>query len=148
MSKKELAAQYHASGCNCAMAVGCAFCDKAGVSEDEMKALTRRYGGGAYKYCGALLGAVAAMNMASGQLNEDDPAALDGKASDKAAELLRRFEAKKRLGVLPRAKGARHRRCAPSVPRLRRGCGRACRRDIRGKINVPYLYRRGRPRHS
>ena len=72
MSKKELAAQYHASGCNCAMAVGCAFCDKAGVSEDEMKALTRRYGGGAYKYCGALLGAVAAMNMASGQLNEDD----------------------------------------------------------------------------
>ena len=48
MSKKELAAQYHASGCNCAMAVGCAFCDKAGVSEDEMKALTRRYGGGAY----------------------------------------------------------------------------------------------------
>lgn len=94
MSKKELAAQYHASGCNCAMAVGCAFCDKAGVSEDEMKALTRRYGGGAYKYCGALLGAVAAMNMASGQLNEDDPAALDGKASDKAAELLRRFEAK------------------------------------------------------
>ena len=75
MSKKELAAQYHASGCNCAMAVGCAFCDKAGVSEDEIKALTRRYGGGAYKYCGALLGAVAAMNMASGQLNEDDPAA-------------------------------------------------------------------------
>lgn len=69
MSKKELAAQYHASGCNCAMAVGCAFCDKAGVSEDEMKALTRRYGGGAHKYCGALLGAVAAMNMASGQLN-------------------------------------------------------------------------------
>ena len=85
MSKKELAAQYHASGCNCAMAVGCAFCDKAGVSEDEMKALTRRYGGGAHKYCGALLGAVAAMNMASGQLNEDDPAVLDGKASDKAA---------------------------------------------------------------
>lgn len=42
MSKKELAAQYHASGCNCAMAVGCAFCDKAGVSEDEMKALLRR----------------------------------------------------------------------------------------------------------
>ena len=60
MSKKELAAQYHASGCNCAMAVGCAFCDKAGVDEDEMKALVRRYGGGAFKYCGALLGAVAA----------------------------------------------------------------------------------------
>lgn len=106
MSKKELAAQYHASGCNCAMAVGCAFCDKAGVSEDEMKALTRRYGGGAYKYCGALLGAVAAMNMASGQLNEDDPAALDGKASDKAAELLRRFEAKNGSVFCRELKGA------------------------------------------
>ena len=57
MGKKELAAQYHASGCNCAMAVGCAFCDKAGIDEDEMKALVRRYGGGAGKYCGALLGA-------------------------------------------------------------------------------------------
>ena len=41
MSKKELAAQYHASGCNCAMAVGCAFCDKAGIDEEEMKALVR-----------------------------------------------------------------------------------------------------------
>ena len=94
MTKKETAAQYHGAGCNCAQAVGCAFCAEAGVDEQTMKELTRRYGAGAYKYCGALLGAVAAMNMAGGQLNEDDPAALDGKASDKAAELLRRFEAK------------------------------------------------------
>ncbi len=94
MSRKELAAQYHGSGCNCAQAVGCAFCDKAGTEEQTMKALTRRYGGGAYKYCGALMGAVAAMNMQLGDVREDDPAALDGAASDKAAELLRRFEAK------------------------------------------------------
>ncbi len=94
MSRKELAAQYHGSGCNCAQAVGCAFCDKAGTEEQTMKALTRRYGGGAYKYCGALMGAVAAMNMQLGDMREDDPAALDGAASDKAAELLRRFEAK------------------------------------------------------
>ncbi len=94
MSRKELAAQYHGAGCNCAQAVGCAFCDKAGTDEQTMKALTRRYGGGAYKYCGALMGAVAAMNMQLGDMCEDDPAALDGAASDKAAELLRRFEAK------------------------------------------------------
>lgn len=94
MSRKELAAQYHGSGCNCAQAVGCAFCDKAGTEEQTMKALTRRYGGGAYKYCGALMGAIAAMNMQLGDVREDDPAALDGAASDKAAELLRRFEAK------------------------------------------------------
>lgn len=94
MSRKELAAQYHGSGCNCVQAVGCAFCDKAGTEEQTMKALTRRYGGGAYKYCGALMGAIAAMNMQLGDVREDDPAALDGAASDKAAELLRRFEAK------------------------------------------------------
>lgn len=36
MGKKELAAQYHVSGCNCAMAVGCAFCDKAGIDAAEL----------------------------------------------------------------------------------------------------------------
>ncbi len=91
MTKKELAAEHHASGCNCAQAVSCAFCAEAGADEETMKALTRRYGGGAYKYCGAILGAVAAMNMQLGDLDPDDPAALDGAASDKARELLRRF---------------------------------------------------------
>ncbi len=118
MSKKELAAQYHASGCNCAMAVGCAFCDRAGIGEDEMKALTRRYGGGAYKYCGALLGAVAAMNMAKGQYKADDPAALDGAAADKAAELLRRFEAKNGAVLCRELKG----RDTGVVLRSCRGC--------------------------
>lgn len=94
MGKKELAAKYHGSGCNCAMAVGCAFCAEAGVDEAQMKSLVRRYGGGAYKYCGALLGAVAAMNIAAGAYDPENPAALDSKASDKTAELLRRFEDK------------------------------------------------------
>ncbi len=92
MAKKELAAEHHASGCNCAQAVGCAFCAEAGADEETMKALTKRYGGGAYNYCGALMGAVAAMNMQLDDLRPDDPAAFDGAASDKAHELLRRFE--------------------------------------------------------
>lgn len=57
MNKKETAAKFHSTGCNCAQAVACAFCDEADT--DAMKSLTRRYGGGAYKYCGALMGAVA-----------------------------------------------------------------------------------------
>lgn len=118
MNKKELAAQYHASGCNCAMAVSCAFCDKAGISEDEMKALTRRYGGGAYKYCGALLGAVAAMNISKGQLDNENPAALDGAASEKAAELLREFEAKNGSVFCSELKG----RTTGVVLRQCRGC--------------------------
>ena len=38
MSKKELAAQYHGSGCNCAQSVGCAFCAEAGADEKTMRA--------------------------------------------------------------------------------------------------------------
>lgn len=94
MTKKETAAQYHGAGCNCAQAVGCAFCAEAGVDEQTMKELTRRYGAGAYKYCGALLGAAAAMNMRLGDVRQDDPAALDGAASDEILELLKGFEEK------------------------------------------------------
>ena len=94
MSKKELASEIHASGCNCAQSVSAAFCAEAGTDAETMKKLTKRYGGGAYKYCGALLGAVAAMNMQLGDFNADDPGALDGAAADKARELLRRFEEK------------------------------------------------------
>lgn len=94
MSKKELAAAFHGSGCNCAMAVGCAFCPEAGTDEATMKTLVRRYGGGAYKYCGALLGAAAAMNMSRGSLAEDKPADLNGAAAEDIAELMRRFEEK------------------------------------------------------
>lgn len=94
MSKKELAAQYHGSGCNCAQSVGCAFCAEAGADEKTMKSLVRRYGGGAYKYCGALLGAVAAMNMIKGGSSGGEVAVLDGAAAAEARELLRRFEEK------------------------------------------------------
>lgn len=94
MDKKELAAQYHGSGCNCAQAVGCAFCAEAGIDEGKMKALVRRYGGGAFKYCGALMGAAAAMNMHHGSANGENPAALDGAAAGKIALLLQRFEDK------------------------------------------------------
>lgn len=94
MTKKETAAMYHASGCNCAMAVGCAFCEEAGISESEMNALVSRYGHGAHKYCGALLGAATAMNIAAGEYDPEDPAKLTGAASQKIAELLSRFEDK------------------------------------------------------
>ena len=50
--------------------------------------------GGAYKYCGALLGAVAAMNRIMGGCADGEVAALDGAAAAEARELLRRFEEK------------------------------------------------------
>ena len=38
MNKKETAAKFHSSGCNCAQAVACAFCDEADI--DAVKSLT------------------------------------------------------------------------------------------------------------
>lgn len=92
MNKKETAARFHSTGCNCAQAVACAFCDEADI--DAMKSLTRRYGGGAYKYCGALMGAVAAMNYRDGALDPEDPADMEGKNAE-AAEKLRRASGRK-----------------------------------------------------
>ena len=92
MNKKETAAKFHSSGCNCAQAVACAFCDEADI--DAVKSLTRRYGGGAYKYCGALMGAVAAMNYRDGALDPENPADMEGKNAVAAAKLLESFRAK------------------------------------------------------
>ena len=92
MNKKEKAAKFHSMGCNCAQAVACAFCDEADI--DAVKSLTRRYGGGAYKYCGALMGAVAAMNYRDGALDPENPADMEGKNAVAAAKLLESFRAK------------------------------------------------------
>lgn len=92
MNKKEKAAQLHASGCNCAQAVACAFCDEADA--ENVKGLVRRYGGGAYKYCGALMGAVAATNYLNGELDAQNPANMEGKSAESAAKLLQSFKDK------------------------------------------------------
>lgn len=92
MNKKETAAKFHSTGCNCAQAVACAFCDEADT--DAMKSLTRRYGGGAYKYCGALMGAVAAMNYIDGGVDPENPADMEGKNAEAAEKLLESFRAK------------------------------------------------------
>ena len=92
MNKKETAAKFHSMGCNCAQAVACAFC--ADADTETMKSLTRRYGGGAYKYCGALMGAVTAMNYMDGAIDPGDPADMEGKNAVAAAELLESFRAK------------------------------------------------------
>ena len=72
--------------------MACAFCDEADI--DAVKSLTRRYGGGAYKYCGALMGAVAAMNYRDGALDPENPADMEGKNAVAAAKLLESFRAK------------------------------------------------------
>ena len=92
MNRKETAAKFHSSGCNCAQAVACAFCDEAHI--DAVKRLTRSYGGGAYKYCGALMGAVAARNYGDGAVDPENPGDMEGKNAEAAEKLLESFRAK------------------------------------------------------
>ena len=56
-----LAMAYHDRGFNCAQAVACAYCDKAGIDEKTMFQLTEGFGlgmGGMKGTCGAVSGAV------------------------------------------------------------------------------------------
>ena len=56
-----LAMAYHDRGFNCAQAVACAYCDKAGIDEKTMFQLTEGFGlgmGGMQATCGAVSGAV------------------------------------------------------------------------------------------
>ena len=56
------------NGCNCAQAVACAFCDYAGISEDEMKKITQGFAVGMGTMegsCGAIAGAAVVLGMAN-----------------------------------------------------------------------------------
>lgn len=56
------------NGCNCAQAVACAFCDYAGISEDEMKKITQGFAAGMGTMegsCGAIAGAAVVLGMAN-----------------------------------------------------------------------------------
>lgn len=79
MNRKEKAAQYHASGCNCAQAVALAFADKVGMDENTLKTLTTGFGAGGGDMNGTC-GAVSACYLISGLLNNADPSDPSGKA--------------------------------------------------------------------
>lgn len=56
------------NGYNCAQAVACAFCDYAGISEDEMKKITQGFAVGMGTMegsCGAIAGAAVVLGMAN-----------------------------------------------------------------------------------
>ena len=62
----------HRSGYNCSQAVACAFCDRVGVSEEQMYQMVEGYGFGMgcmEGVCGALSGAIAIASMKVSQTN-------------------------------------------------------------------------------
>lgn len=78
----EDSANKFSSGFNCAQAVACTYCDMASISCDSAFETTRKYGGGRYKLCGAVVGMYIIANAANGKeiyqdptrwMNNDDP---------------------------------------------------------------------------
>ena len=59
MNRAERAAEYHKKGYNCAQAIVCAFCDKAGLDEETAFKVSEGLGLGVsdtYGTCGAVTG--------------------------------------------------------------------------------------------
>lgn len=66
MSKAELAMEWKKTGCNCAQAVACSFCEEAGVDAETLKAANQAFGVGMTTMdgtCGALSGAAMALGL-------------------------------------------------------------------------------------
>ena len=68
MNRAERAAEYHKKGYNCAQAIVCAFCDKAGLDEETAFKVSEGLGLGVsdtYGTCGAVTGMALIMGMAN-----------------------------------------------------------------------------------
>lgn len=68
MNRVERAAEYHKKGYNCAQAIVCAFCDKAGLDEETAFKVSEGLGLGVsdtYGTCGAVTGMALIMGMAN-----------------------------------------------------------------------------------
>ena len=72
--RKEKAIELHKNRYTCSQAVACAFCDLVDVDESTMKDMVRRYSGGAYKVCGAVMVAYVIVNYLNGNVNSENPA--------------------------------------------------------------------------
>lgn len=72
--RKNKAIELHINKYTCSQAVACAFCDLVDVDEVTMKDIVRRYSGGAYKVCGAVMGAYVIINYLNGNVNPNNPA--------------------------------------------------------------------------
>ena len=77
MDKAERAAQYFLEGYNCAQAVALAFQEEIGLSKEALASLSSGFGGGLGRMretCGALSGAVLALDAVKGYCDPKDPA--------------------------------------------------------------------------
>lgn len=109
-SRVELAKKLHASRYSCSQAVYCAFCDVAGVTEEQAKREAAPYSGGAKVKCGAVMAAEMVLSVKAKEQGLDETALI--------GELEKHFQEKNTTVVCRELRGEK------GKPRLRtcRGC--------------------------
>ena len=103
--RKEKAIELHKNRYTCSQAVACAFCDLVDVDELTMKDMVRRYSGGAYKVCGAVMGAYVIANFIKDNRNMEDPAEWNEDDIELLQEIERRFKEKNSTVMCRELKG-------------------------------------------
>ena len=118
IDRKNKAIELHKNRYTCSQAVACAFCDLVNVDEVTMKDMVRRYSGGAYKVCGAIMGAYVIINYLNGDVNLDNPAEPIKENIELLYELEKRFKDKNTSVLCKELKGIN----SGTILRSCRGC--------------------------
>lgn len=118
IDRKNKAIELHKNRYTCSQAVACAFCDLVNVDEVTMKDMVRRYSGGAYNVCGAIMGAYVIINYLNGDVNLDNPAEPIKKNIELLYELEKRFKDKNTSVLCKELKGIN----SGTILRSCRGC--------------------------
>lgn len=116
--RKNKAIELHKNRYTCSQAVACAFCDLVNVDEVTMKDMVRRYSGGAYNVCGAIMGAYVIINYLNGDVNLDNPAEPIKENIELLYELEKRFKDKNTSVLCKELKGIN----SGTILRSCRGC--------------------------
>lgn len=116
--RKLKAIELHSNRYTCSQAVACAFCDIVDVDEETMKKIVRKYSGGAYKVCGAVMAAYAIVNYLKGNRNPEDPAEWSENDIELLKAIERRFKEKNSSVICKDLKGI----TTGKVLRSCRGC--------------------------
>ena len=127
--RKNKAIELHSNRYTCSQAVACAFCDLVDVDESTMKDMVKRYSGGAYKVCGAVMGAYVIANYLNGNINLENPAEAVKDDMELLNEIEKKFKDKNTSVLCKELKGI----TTGTMLRSCRRCSRNFRRNSRFK---------------
>jgi C_GCAxxG_C_C family probable redox protein len=118
MSKVKIAAEKHRKGYNCAQAVTCSFCEEIDIDENVAMQISKKYGGGAYQICGAVIGMYIVSNFISGERDFQNPAEWKTNNGEQLIALEKSFKDKNGSVICSELRGLR----GNGVLRSCRGC--------------------------